>query len=291
MKRFTDTEKWSDPWYRKLSNPAMQLWEYIRDKCDPIGIVHLDFDLASLDLKQKVSTLHAEELGDERLQNIGNSRYFITGFIYFQYGELSPTCPPHKKILQLIRLHELLRPSPRRYRFAAERIGQPLPELREQSSLGLEPSEFPDEPTLGIGELPPEAEYWNLVVPEIVPKVINFSPTRMRYLKIRRKDPFWSANFEKAVDKVITSDFCNGKNNRTWVVTFDFLLERPDAVAKIMEGQYDNRTPTPTNHRNSSMATTTTQQSRGQRAESIAQRKLAGPVVTAPNLPRQTEGT
>lgn len=287
MKRYTDTEKWNDPWYQKLSGPAKQLWDYVCGKCDPAGIIRLDLEIASLEIRQKIEIEHVLELGEDRFQTLGNGHFFITGFIYFQYGELSPKCKAHNTVQKLIKLHNLFRASLKRYRFPPDKIGKPIAQLYQQSDLTLDlsdPAEQEQE------ELPPEAEYWNLVIPEKFSRVTNFSTTRWRYLKLRRKDPYWVANLEVAIDKIITSEFCNGKNDRGWIPSFDFLLERVDIVQKIMEGKYDNRNNT-TNHRNSTIASSTPTADRSQRAESIAQRKLAGQVASPPGLPRQAEGT
>ena len=53
--RFTETEKWKDPWFRKLSPNAKCLWEYMRDNCDCAGILEWDAEDAMFrtGLKQK----------------------------------------------------------------------------------------------------------------------------------------------------------------------------------------------------------------------------------------------
>lgn len=101
LKRFTETDKWRDPWFRELSGSAKLLWEYLRDNCDKIGLVQVNFRLVSSDCGQKVAEEHMAELG-ERVQHFGNGRYFIPEFIHFQYGELSPACYPHKSIIQMV---------------------------------------------------------------------------------------------------------------------------------------------------------------------------------------------
>lgn len=108
MKRFTDTDKWSDTWFRKLSGTAKLLWIYLTDHCNSIGLVDLDFELATIDIGFQVEQKHIEELGD-RIQSLGNGRLFIPKFINFQYGELSTACTPHRKILKLVADHGLER--------------------------------------------------------------------------------------------------------------------------------------------------------------------------------------
>lgn len=108
MKRFTDTAKWSDHWYRKLSGTAKLLWIYLIDNCNPIGLIELDFSITSIDFGQKVEEKHLTELGD-RVQHLGHGRLFIPKFINFQYGELSTACAPHRKILKLVADHNLIK--------------------------------------------------------------------------------------------------------------------------------------------------------------------------------------
>lgn len=106
-KRFTETQKWQDPWFRKLSAQAKLLWQYMLDQCDHIGLVELDFDLVSFDCKIKITEDHAIELGD-RIQRISDSRYFIGKFIPFQYGKLSDACVPHRRIIDSVKHHALV---------------------------------------------------------------------------------------------------------------------------------------------------------------------------------------
>ena len=42
------------------------------------------------------------------------------------------------------------------------------------------------------------------------------------------------------VQRIAESTFCNGKNDRGWIATFDWLLQ-PDTHLKVDEGKYDNR--------------------------------------------------
>ena len=89
--------------------------------------------------------------------------------------------------------------------------------------------------------LPAEAVLWNAKVSgSSLSQVLSCSATRLRHLIARRADPFWTANFPLAVDKVLQSSFCCGAGNTGWKVSFDFMLQ-PDSVAKIVEGKYADR--------------------------------------------------
>ena len=99
-----------------------------------------------------------------------------------------------------------------------------------------------------IEVLPKEAEFWNNTCNGLS-KVAAMSDERWKRLRARRQDSFWVANFEQAVIRVTKSDFCCGKikSDRMWKADFDWMLQS-NAVPKIMEGKYDNRTP-PQNQR------------------------------------------
>lgn len=142
MKRFTETNKWRDAWFRRLSGSAKLLWYYLLDNCDQIGLADMDFDFASGDCGQPIKEKHLEELADH-VQVIGNGKIFIPKFIHFQYGELSIACPPHKTILKMVESHGLSRdglaycyPSPRveiPYKTRQDKNGQ------EEDKTGKEP--------------------------------------------------------------------------------------------------------------------------------------------------------
>ena len=48
------------------------------------------------------------------------------------------------------------------------------------------------------------------------------------------------SHWSEVVKRIAASDFCNGKNDRAWVATFDWILQ-PDVQWKALEGKYDNR--------------------------------------------------
>lgn len=87
-----------------------------------------------------------------------------------------------------------------------------------------------------------EVRLWN--AKKVLPQVKSVSSGRATAIRARRRDQFWADNFSAALDKIISSEFCMGKNDRGWRADFDFVL-RPDSVAKVMEGKYDNRVQNP----------------------------------------------
>jgi hypothetical protein len=91
-----------------------------------------------------------------------------------------------------------------------------------------------------VPSLPVEAVRWNKVC-NTLSKVLHCSSGRMAHLRARRDDSFWVLNFEQALIKIMASEFCQGVNERKWQATFDWLVGRPDALAKVMEGKYDNK--------------------------------------------------
>lgn len=105
MKRFTETSKWEDVWYRKLSPSAKLLWHWLHDKCDAAGVIEPDWDLASFQIGLKVSDVTLNEF-QGRVESI-NGKLWIVNFVADQYGVLSIDCRPHKNVLNLIERHGL----------------------------------------------------------------------------------------------------------------------------------------------------------------------------------------
>jgi len=85
---------------------------------------------------------------------------------------------------------------------------------------------------------------WNKNADNVrLPRCLQLSDKRRRYVEARLRDPFFSENWRAALGKISESTFCKGTNDRGWKATFDWFI-RPDSVAKTMEGQYDNRAET-----------------------------------------------
>ena len=64
MKRFTETVKWDDPWFRNLKPKQKLLWYYICDKCDNAGVWKVDLQLASMFIGDTVTKEDAMAFND-----------------------------------------------------------------------------------------------------------------------------------------------------------------------------------------------------------------------------------
>lgn len=86
MKRFTETTKWADPWFRGLSSKHKALWQYLLDTCDHAGLLkaNMDWGLVSFQVGEPCT---ADDLKafDGRLELVGDL-IWIRKFCVFQYG-------------------------------------------------------------------------------------------------------------------------------------------------------------------------------------------------------------
>lgn len=108
MKRFTETTKWRDPWFRNLSPQSKLLWQWLLDHCDKVGIVEVELAAASFDIGERIKEKHLAELMS-RLQATDKPLcFFITKFIPFQYGKLTESCPAHRPVLSAVHAAKLI---------------------------------------------------------------------------------------------------------------------------------------------------------------------------------------
>lgn len=109
MKRFTETEKWRDPWFRQLSPDHKLLWWYIVDNCDNAGVIELDKKLAEFQIGMPIDFEAALLAFGPRVQVMDNGKWFLIKFVAFQCGteELSRDCKPHAHIISLLSKHGL----------------------------------------------------------------------------------------------------------------------------------------------------------------------------------------
>lgn len=72
----------------------------------------------------------------------------------------------------------------------------------------------------------------------IAPIKAKLTPKRRKALATRLRDKSW--DWQAACEKIPQSKFLNGGSDSGWKINFDWFLQ-PDSVAKIIEGQYDDR--------------------------------------------------
>ena len=110
-KRFTDTTKWSEDWYLDLPLKDKLFWIFVCDNCNHAGIFKPNKKLfeyvigCDVDLKKFVSKVNQEK---ERIIILGNGRWYLKGFIEFQYGAtLNPNSNVHKSVLKLLNENDI----------------------------------------------------------------------------------------------------------------------------------------------------------------------------------------
>jgi hypothetical protein len=110
-KRFTETEKWRDPWYRKLPPRLKCLWQYICDSCCPAGTFELDWELASFVIGESVSEDDLVGFG-ARIVLLPSGKRLVVKFVAFQYGSLSKECRAHDPVFKALDRHSIPYPYP-----------------------------------------------------------------------------------------------------------------------------------------------------------------------------------
>jgi hypothetical protein len=111
MKRFTDTEKWRDPWFRRLAPKHKLFWDYICTNCDNAGVWCIDWELAEFLTGVRFCPKETLAAMDNRVVDIGQGRWWVPKFIAFQFGCLSPVSRVHQSVLTLIKKHGIAYPS------------------------------------------------------------------------------------------------------------------------------------------------------------------------------------
>lgn len=102
-KRFTDTEKWSRPWFRQLPYEYKLLWLYICDNCDSIGIWYVDMQLATFQIGIKVDEANGEHFLSKQIEILEKgTKWRIKDFVFFQHGELSSNNNFHRSLISKI---------------------------------------------------------------------------------------------------------------------------------------------------------------------------------------------
>lgn len=98
-KRFTETSKWTDRWFRKLPPRLKAAWSYMCDICDHAGVLSLDIETMSFLVGEPIVIEEIKSNFKKQVHFINDEKIIITEFINFQYGKLNPENRVHLSVL------------------------------------------------------------------------------------------------------------------------------------------------------------------------------------------------
>lgn len=87
------------------------------------------------------------------------------------------------------------------------------------------------------------ANYWNSQLDAnngIMSKVKTISGKRKNSVLARVKE-YGKEAIKTVIDKATASQFLNGKNDRGWIASFDWVFQHPNNFIKVLEGNYDTK--------------------------------------------------
>lgn len=101
-KRFTDSRKYNDPWFRKLTPIHKCFWDYIITTCDHAGVWKVDFEMAEFCIGTSLERDIPKEFKG-RIERISEEKWFIPKFIFFQYGTLQENNRVHQSVISILK--------------------------------------------------------------------------------------------------------------------------------------------------------------------------------------------
>ena len=86
--------------------------------------------------------------------------------------------------------------------------------------------------------------YWNSAMEgRVISKLKQITEKRAKFIKIRLSN-FTPEDIFKVIDKAAISDFLNGRvGTRGWTANFDWIFGNESNFIKVLEGRYDNVSP------------------------------------------------
>jgi hypothetical protein len=120
MKRRTDENKWTDPWFRSLSVANKLAYLYLLDACDAAGVLDRpeQFPAPSRRIGEETDWDALQALLGDRLIVLESGKWWLCEQIAFQCpGGLSPTSKVHSKARKSVIEHGLFSLLDGRYRF------------------------------------------------------------------------------------------------------------------------------------------------------------------------------
>ena len=103
-KRFTETNKWNDPWFRKLKAGEKLVFLYLIDNCDNAGFYEVDCEMMSFQIGIESSKIEGAIKGISRgLLGAGTDWVWVKNFLKHQKNwPLNPENNAHKQIINIL---------------------------------------------------------------------------------------------------------------------------------------------------------------------------------------------
>lgn len=205
-KRFTDTSKWNKPFLRKMKSAYKLLWLFITDECDHSGIWQVDIEAAELKTGEKLNKEIAISFFKDRIIEIdGGEKWFIPGFVEFQYGELNPNNRAHASVISILRKYNLL-DDLNRIQAPYKDLASPLQGAKDKDMDKDKDKDMDKDKLGGAGEVKKPAE---LKIP--VRENVYLKQAEIEKLKIDHGELL----YEKCVDKLSAYKLSSGKNYKS----------------------------------------------------------------------------
>ena len=107
--RFTDADKWDDPWVMELDAPMKLLWFYLCDSCDHAGVWKVNKRLAEFKIGMPINWDAVALVMGGRVFLLGDgARWFLPKFLRFQNPNgLKVSCPAHAQVVRMLHQHKI----------------------------------------------------------------------------------------------------------------------------------------------------------------------------------------
>jgi len=110
MKRFTDTELWDKSWFMDLTAAEKLLFQYIKDKCDNVGVWNPNKKLAEFYIGENIDWDAFPSKCNGNIEILENGKWWVVDYICYQHGDFAfdSNNHAHKSYITLLARHGLL---------------------------------------------------------------------------------------------------------------------------------------------------------------------------------------
>lgn len=106
--RFTDTNKWTDPWFRKLPPWGKNLWSFLCDNVDVAGVWQVDTELCDMLIGMPLPWPMVPGVMGDRVRVLSAEKWLLPKFVAFQFRKgINPGDPFGKSVLICLSRHGL----------------------------------------------------------------------------------------------------------------------------------------------------------------------------------------